>query len=105
MRASCASTAPRESQTNSRAPPGRLSTRTRSAQRKLADWAAHWDQGREPAYAAAARAHREAYYDMLLAIDKTLRAEQRVTATTRFRSFAQEFQLLAGAGSQSARTQ
>ncbi len=79
--------------------------RTRAAQRKLADWAAHWDQGREPAYAAAARAHREAYYDMLLAIDKTLSTEQRVTATTRFRAFAQEFQLLAQTGSQSARTQ
>lgn len=79
--------------------------RTRSAQRKLADWAAHWDQGREPAYAAASRAHREAYYDMLLAIDKTLSAEQRVAASTRLRSFAQEFQLLAGAGGQSARTQ
>lgn len=72
--------------------------RTRAAQRKLADWAARWDQGREPAYAAASRAQREAYYDMLLAIEQTLSAEQRVAATTRFRDFAQTFQLLAQAG-------
>lgn len=74
--------------------------RTHAAQRRLADWAVGWDQGREPAYAAASRAHREAYYDMLLAIDRTLSAEQRNFATARFRQFAQEFQLLALAGGQ-----
>lgn len=79
--------------------------RARSAQRELADWAARWDRGREPAYAAASRAHREAAFEMLLAIDRTLSTEQRGTATARFRRFAQEFQLLARAGGQRVRTQ
>lgn len=76
--------------------------RTHSAQRTLAAWAVGWDQGRDPAYAAASDAQRAAYYDMLLAIGRTLSAEQRVIATTRFRQYAQEFQLLARAGSQRA---
>ncbi len=74
--------------------------RTHSAQRRLAAWAVGWDQGREPAYAAASDAHRAAYYEMLLAIDRTLSAEQRVSVTTRFRQYAQEFRLLAQAGGQ-----
>jgi hypothetical protein len=79
--------------------------RTHTAQRRLADWAAGWDQGRAPDYAAASRGQREAYYDMLLAIDRTLSPEQRATAAARFRRFAQEFQLLAKAGGAEARAQ
>lgn len=71
--------------------------RSRTAQRRLADWAAGWDQGRSPAYAQASRAHREAYFDMLLAIDRTLSAEQRAATAARFRRFAQDFQQLAQA--------
>jgi hypothetical protein len=74
--------------------------RTHSAQRLLLDWAVGWDRGREPDYAAASDAHRAAYYDLLLAIDRTLSAEQRVSVTTRFRHYAQEFRLLAQAGGQ-----
>jgi len=79
--------------------------RSRSAQRRLADWAAGWDRGRAPEYAQASRAHREAYYDMLLAIDRTLSAEQRAATAARFRRFALDFQQLAqapasGAGEQ-----
>ena len=77
--------------------------RAHAAQRRLADWAAGWDQGRAPAYAAASRGQREAYYDMLLAIDRTLSPGQRATAAARFRRFAEEFQLLAKAGSADAR--
>ena len=71
--------------------------RSRTAQRRLADWAAGWDQGRTPEYARASRAHREAYYDMLLAIDRRLSAEQRAATAARFRRFAQDFQQLAQA--------
>jgi len=73
--------------------------RTRTAQRRLAGWAAGWDQGRTPAYAQAARANLEAYFDMLLAIDRTLSAEQRAATVARFRRFAQDFQQLAQAQS------
>lgn len=76
-----------------------------AAQRRLADWAAGWDQGRAPDYAAASRGQREAYYDMLLAIDRRLSPEQRATAAARFRRFAQEFQLLAKAGGGESRAQ
>jgi hypothetical protein len=79
--------------------------RAHAAQRRLADWAAGWDQERAPAYAAASRGQREAYYDMLLAIDRGLSPEQRASAAARFRRFAEEFQLLAKAGGTDARAQ
>ncbi len=73
--------------------------RTRTAQRRLADWAAGWDQGRAPAYAQLARANRAAYFDMLLALDRTLSAAQRAATVARFRRFALDFQQLAQAQS------
>ena len=73
--------------------------RTHSAKRRLADWAAGWDQGRTQEYARAAEANREAYYDMLLAIERTLSAEQRAAIATRLRGFALDFQQLAQAAS------
>ncbi|MDX1375447.1 MAG: DUF6279 family lipoprotein [Burkholderiales bacterium] len=72
--------------------------RTRSAEQRLADWAAGWDQGRSEEYARASRAHREAYFDMLLAIERTLSAEQRALAAARLRGFARDFRQLARAG-------
>lgn len=71
--------------------------RSRSAERRLADWAAGWDQGRSPEYGQASRAHREAYFDMLLAIERSLSPEQRAATAARFRGFAQDFQQLAQA--------
>ncbi len=71
--------------------------RTRTAQRRLADWAAGWDQGRTPAYARAARASLVAYFDLLLALERTLSGEQRAATVARFRRFAQDFQQLAQA--------
>jgi Family of unknown function (DUF6279) len=69
--------------------------RAHQARARLAAWAVGWDQNRTPEYAAASRAHREAYYDMLLALDRTLSAEQRASAAARFRRFARDFQILA----------
>jgi len=79
--------------------------RTHSAQRRLADWAAGWDQGRTPEYAAASRAQREAFFDMLVALDRTLSAEQRAAIAARFRKYAQEFTQLAQADRRETRTQ
>jgi len=69
--------------------------RAHEARLRLADWAVGWDQNRTPEYAAASRAHREAYYDMLLAVGRTLSPEQRASAAARFRRFARDFQVLA----------
>jgi hypothetical protein len=72
-----------------------LILRAHEARLRLADWAVGWDQNRTPEYAAASRAHREAYYDMLLEIGRTLSLEQRASAAARFRRFARDFQVLA----------
>jgi hypothetical protein len=74
------------------------------AHARLAAWAVGWDRNRSPEYAAAARAHREAYYDMLLALDRTLSAEQRASAAARFRGFARDFQILAKSDSEALRS-
>ena len=68
--------------------------RTRTARAGLADWAAHWDRGRDAAHAAVVRAQLNEYFRMLLDLDKTLTAEQRQAAETRFRDMATEFEQL-----------
>lgn len=68
--------------------------RAREARKRLADWAAAWDQHRDPAYAAAFREWRAAYAGMLAAFDRTLSAEQRRTAAARLRGFAADFEQL-----------
>jgi len=75
--------------------------RMHSAKRRLADWAAGWDQGRTREYARVADEDRAAYYDMLLAIERTLSPEQRAAIATRLRGLAQDFQQLAQAGNRS----
>lgn len=72
--------------------------RAREAGRRLGDWAANWDLHRAPAYAAASRAHRAEYFEMLLDLDRTLSAEQRRKAVSRWRSYAEDFTLLARRG-------
>lgn len=68
--------------------------RAREARRRLPDWAADWDRGREPAYAAAFRESRAAYAGMIAALDRTLSAEQRRAAAARLRGFAADFEQL-----------
>jgi len=68
--------------------------RAREARKRLPDWAAAWDQHREPAYAAAFREWRAAYAGMIVAFDKTLSAEQRRAAVARMRGFAGDFEQL-----------
>lgn len=69
--------------------------RAREARKRLADWAAHWDRNREPAYAAATLAQRAEYFSMLLDLDRTLSGAQRQAALERFREFAADFEQLA----------
>ena len=68
--------------------------RAREARRRLADWAVAWDRDREPAYGAAFREWRTAYTGMIVALDKTLTAEQRRAAAARLRGFAADFEQL-----------
>ena len=69
--------------------------RAREARKRLADWAAHWDRDREPAYAAATRARLAEYFGMLLDFDKMMTAAQRQAAFERLRGFAADFERLA----------
>jgi hypothetical protein len=69
--------------------------RARQAAARLPEFAAHWDRGREPEYAAALRAQQSDYFDMLLDLDKTLVPGQRAAAVERFREYAADFRQLA----------
>lgn len=68
--------------------------RAREAKLRLADWAVHWERGREPAHVAAVRAQRTEFFTMLLDLDKTLSAGQRQAAESRFRELASDFEQL-----------
>ena len=69
--------------------------RAREAAKKLVAWAEDWEGGREPAYARSARETREAYFDLLLALDRTLSAEQRARAAARMSDYSATFASLA----------
>jgi hypothetical protein len=69
--------------------------RAREANKKLATWAADWEAGREPAYAKSSLAVREAYFELLLDLDRTLTPEQRRHAAGRMSEFAATFASLA----------
>ena len=69
--------------------------RERGARRRLADWAANWDSGRAPEYAAAASAVQEHYFNLLLEIDAMLSAAQRRAEVSRLQEFAADFAVLA----------
>jgi len=69
--------------------------RAREARKRLAAWAQDWEAGRDPAFARAARANREAYYELLLELDRTLSAEQRRTLVGRMSEHAATFTSLA----------
>jgi hypothetical protein len=70
--------------------------RAREAQKRLPERAANFDQGRDPAYAAASEAARQEYYALLLDLDRTLSSEQRAEAVANFRRYAHDFTILAG---------
>ena len=78
--------------------------RAREAQKRLAEAAARYRDGRDPAYEAASEAYRKEYFAMLLDVDKMLTAEQRARAVSRLRGFAEDFNALAAARGEAART-
>ena len=69
--------------------------RAREAKQRLAQWVQQWEAGREPAYAAASRATRAEYYDLLLDLDRTLSGEQREHAVRRLKRYAGLFESMA----------
>ena len=68
--------------------------RAREAKKRLPEFAAHWDRGREPAYIAAIDAARREYSAMLLDLEKSLTREQRERAGRELRRYAEEFRIL-----------
>ncbi len=72
--------------------------RGREAERRLPDWAAHWDRGRDPAHVAASERFRKEYGELLLELDRTLAPEQRARAEANLRRYAEDFRVLARRG-------
>ena len=69
--------------------------RARKARQRLAQWAQDWEASREPAYAKASREIRDAYFELLLDLERTLSPEQRRHAAGRMSEFADTFASLA----------
>jgi hypothetical protein len=71
--------------------------RARESARRLADWAAQWDRGRDPAFVRANREFTDGLLAMLAELERTLSTRQRAVAVARLREYARDFQLLAAA--------
>jgi len=69
--------------------------RKREAQKRLPDWIANWERGRDPAHLAASERFRQEYFTLVLEIDKTLTPQQRSRAAANFRRYAEDFTVLA----------
>jgi hypothetical protein len=69
--------------------------RRREAERRLPDWVAHWERGRDPAHVAASERFRKEYGELLLELDRTLSPEQRARAEANLRRYAEDFRILA----------
>ena len=69
--------------------------RAKKARERLPDMAAHWERGREPAYAAAYEASRAEYFAMLLDLDRSLTREQRRHGLREIGRWAEDFRILA----------
>jgi hypothetical protein len=69
--------------------------RKREAQKRLPDWSANWERGRDPAHLAAGERFRQEFSALLLELDKTLTPEQRRRAEANLRRYAEDFRVLA----------
>lgn len=69
--------------------------RKREARTRLADWIAHWERGRDPAYRAAGERFRQEFGALLVELDGTLSSEQRSRAALQLRRYADDFRTLA----------
>ena len=74
--------------------------RAGEAQKRLPEFAAYWDRGRDAEYRTAYAALLQDYYAMALDIDRMLSAEQRAKAVARLHAFAEDFSALASARSE-----
>ena len=72
--------------------------RKREAQKRLPDWIANWERGRDAAHAAASERFRQDYLSLILELDRTLAPEQRNRAAANFRRYAEDFWVFGGRG-------
>jgi uncharacterized protein DUF6279 len=70
--------------------------RAHEAHKRLPERMANWEEGRDPAYAAASEAARRELFALVLDLDKSLSAEQRAKAAASLRRYAEDFSVLAG---------
>jgi hypothetical protein len=71
--------------------------RAGASARRVGDWAAHWERGRDPGYAAASRAAMQDFIGLLADLERTLSPVQRQHAVRRLRGYARDFLVLAEA--------
>jgi len=69
--------------------------RAREAQKRLADRVAHWEKGRDPAYAEARAAFWQEFNTLLLDIDRMASREQRARMVAQLHRYAEDFRALA----------
>jgi len=69
--------------------------RAKEAKKRLPEFAAHWERGRDPAFEAALEAWQREYFAMVLDIDRSLTPEQRSRGLGELRRYAEEFRALA----------
>jgi hypothetical protein len=69
--------------------------RARETGTRLKPWVQNWEAGRAPEYAAAVRATRAEYAELLLDLDRTASSEQRELVAARLKRFAALFDSLA----------
>jgi len=70
--------------------------RKHEAVKRLPDFAANWQQGRDPAFLALNEAWRKEFYALLIDVDRSLSAAQRARAVANFRRYAEDFAALSG---------
>lgn len=68
--------------------------RAHEAKKRLPEFAANWDRGRDPAYVAALEPARNEYFAMLLDLERSLTPEQRKRALAEVRRYADDFRTL-----------
>ena len=69
--------------------------RRREAQKRLPDWIANWERGRDPAYLAASERFHQEFLALIQELDRTLAPEQRNRTVASFRNYAEDFRVLA----------
>src|SRR5436853_3969259 len=71
--------------------------RAREARKRLPEFAANWDRGRDEAYLAALEASRKEFSAMLLDLEKSLSPQQRTRAAGELHRYAEDFRTLSRA--------